>query len=145
MDRTDGWIGIDTGDFGQKYIRDVQKGMPFNDSVVSEIKCENTLEHIEDLLFVLNEFWRVLKPDGVLYMNVPDRRNDAAYKDPTHVRFFSLATFEYFQRKSPRHSEYGYYPWEILELNSDGKSIIARMKPKHKDNFDKFQRGEFKV
>ena len=87
-----GWIGIDvvktpTADI----VRDVTRGLPFDDSSVDEIYCDNVLEHIgpnADFLFVLNEFYRVLRPGGIATIIVPDGRSQAAWQDPTHQRAF---------------------------------------------------------
>lgn len=140
-----GCVGVDIADFGQEYIRDVEKGMPFANDSAEEIICEDTLEHLKDLIFVMNEFWRVLKPSGKLRIRIPDYRDEAAFKDPTHVRFFSLATLDYFERKSPRHSEYAIFPWKVLEKKTDGKAITATLEPVHKDHFRQFSKGNFKT
>jgi len=90
--RLDGWIGIDRVQTrATDIVRDVLRGLPFEDSSVDEILCDNFLEHIgpsEDLIFVLNEFYRVLKPEGIATIIVPDGRSQAAWQDPTHVRAF---------------------------------------------------------
>ena len=72
-------------------VRDLARGLPFEDSSVDEIYCDNVLEHIgpaEDFIFVLNEFYRVLKPGAVATIIVPDGRSQAAWQDPTHCRAF---------------------------------------------------------
>src|SRR5207245_9422533 len=72
-------------------VRDLARGLPFDDGTVSEILCDNVLEHVgpvEDFIFILNEFYRVLAPGGVATIIVPDGRSQAAWQDPTHVRAF---------------------------------------------------------
>jgi len=53
---------------------DVTKGLPFDDASVDYIYTSHMLEHLhkEDAIFVLKEFYRVLKPKGVLRVVVPD-------------------------------------------------------------------------
>lgn len=70
-------------------VRDIEKGLPFGDNSVDEIRCSHTLEHIHDLCFVLREFYRVCKNGAKITIIVP--LMDAS--DMTHVRFFNEHTF----------------------------------------------------
>ena len=45
--------------------------LPFGDQTVDTILCSEVLEHVPDPEKVLNEFARVLKPDGVLITTAP--------------------------------------------------------------------------
>jgi len=87
-----GWLGIDSvRTEATDIVRDITRGLPFADSSVAEIYCDNVLEHIgpnDDFVFVLNEFYRVLKPGGTAAIIVPDGRSQAAWQDPTHQRAF---------------------------------------------------------
>ena len=87
-----GWIGIDmVATAATDIVRDITRGLPFDDSSVDEIYCDNVLEHIgpnDDFIFVLNEFYRVLKSGGRATIIVPDGRSQAAWQDPTHQRAF---------------------------------------------------------
>lgn len=70
-------------------VCDIEKGLPFKDNSVDEIRCSHTLEHINNLLFVLREFYRVCKNGAKITIIVP--LMDAS--DMTHVRFFNEHTF----------------------------------------------------
>lgn len=70
-------------------VRDIEKGLPFDSNSVDEIKCSHTLEHINDLLFVLREFYRVCKNGAKITIIVPLRD----VSDMTHIRFFDKNTF----------------------------------------------------
>ena len=51
----------------------------------------------QDMLFaVMDEAWRVLKPDAWMTIIVPSGRSNRAFWDPTHRRFFMQETFLYF-------------------------------------------------
>jgi hypothetical protein len=68
------------------------------------------LEHIgpnEDFIFVLNEFYRVLKPCGVATIIVPDGRSQAAWQDPTHQRAFVPRSALYWNQDLPWPKLYG--------------------------------------
>src|SRR5437868_4749603 len=58
--RMEGWIGIDlVATEATDVVRDIRRGLPFDDDSVEEILCDNVLEHIgppEDFIFILNEF-----------------------------------------------------------------------------------------
>ena len=85
-----GFISIDIDPLTKPdIIRDIEKGLPFDDNSVDEIKCSHTLEHIKDLNFVLKEFYRVCKNGAKIIITVP--LMDAS--DMTHIRFFSKDTF----------------------------------------------------
>jgi len=70
-------------------VCDIEKGLPFEDDSVDEIRCSHTLEHISNILFVLREFYRVSKNGAKITIAVP--LMDAS--DMTHVRFFNEHTF----------------------------------------------------
>ena len=122
-------------------VRDVERGLPFCDNSAKAIKATSVLEHIEDLGFVMNECWRVLKPDGILWGTVPIAGTGPSFRDPTHKRFFAPSTFNYFcgesladpsQPKYPRYSVYGFLPWikVKVEIPDDGKHIYFELKPR---------------
>ncbi len=55
-----------TAEFG-----DLTETLPLEDGSVDYIMCQEGIEHIPDKLFVLREFNRVLKKDGVLLITTP--------------------------------------------------------------------------
>ncbi len=90
IDRVIGFLNVDIDESTKPdIVRDIEKGLPFEDNSVDEIKCAHTLEHINDLKFVITEFYRICKNDAIITIIVP--LMDAS--DMTHVRFFSKDTF----------------------------------------------------
>lgn len=85
-----GWIGIDLlAENNPDIVRDVCRGLPFSDNTVDEIRCSQVLEHIPtptDLLFVLDEMWRVCKKNALITISVPRVDSIGAWSEPTHVR-----------------------------------------------------------
>jgi len=51
---------------------DIMKGLPFGDGQFDYIFCLEVLEHVENPTFLLNQFERVLKDDGMLLLSVPN-------------------------------------------------------------------------
>lgn len=69
---------------------------PFVDNEFDEIYASHVLEHVDDLVRVMGELRRILKPDGRLVVRVPHFSCGVSYRDPTHRRLFSYHTFDYF-------------------------------------------------
>jgi predicted SAM-dependent methyltransferase len=93
------WIGIDlASDDPRCIIRDLKRGLPFENNSFGMVRAHNVLEHIpqEDYIFVWNEIHRVLKPEGYFDISVPNWKHPASVQDPTHVRFFAPESFQYF-------------------------------------------------
>jgi len=93
-------INIDILDLPETdIVTDLENGLSFlpNNSV-DEIHTVSFLEHISNLSFLMEEIFRVLKPNGILYVFVPHFSNPYFYSDPTHKRFFGLYTFSYFSK-----------------------------------------------
>ena len=83
-----GAIGIDRYPFpGVDVVRDLRRGLPFNDSIFDGVRAHHCLEHFtgDDLLFLVDEVWRVCKPGAKLEITVPDATSPNRYRDPTHV------------------------------------------------------------
>jgi len=71
--------------------------LPYGDNIFDKIVASQVLEHVVNFMPLMNELHRILKKDGILEVWVPYVRNyDHAFGDPTHVRYFDLKTFKYF-------------------------------------------------
>jgi len=56
------------------YLADITKTLPFADNYFSLLTSFDMLEHVEDDKKALQEFYRVLKPGGTLFLTVPAHR-----------------------------------------------------------------------
>ncbi len=116
--KREGFIGVDKfAIVNPDIVCDVEnEQLPFKDSSVAEIYSSHVFEHIVDIQTVMNECFRVLAPNGTITIRVPYWSSEGAFRDPTHVRFFSEKTFEYWRQNS----ECAYYasaaPFEIEEV-----------------------------
>src|SRR5690606_14103760 len=77
-------------------ICDLSCNLPFANNTFDLVFASHVLEHITNLDDMLGETSRVLKPKGKLQVSLPYAGSLRAFQDPTHVRFFTLKTFEYF-------------------------------------------------
>ena len=72
--------------------------LPFRTASVDRIRTHHCLEHLRDLVGVMEEVHRVLKAGGVLEVVVPHFGHIGFWRDPTHTRPFTYGTFDYFVR-----------------------------------------------
>lgn len=69
---------------------------PFKDSSFDEIYLDNALEHLNDVMRVMEELYRICRKGGLIKVIVPYFRSHWAYIDPTHKNFFTVDSFAYF-------------------------------------------------
>ncbi len=76
-------------------VGNLNDGLPFETDTFDEINCQHCLEHIEHRYgdFVMNEINRVLKPGGIVRIEVPYAWDDIAYEAAGHCRQFVLNSF----------------------------------------------------
>lgn len=105
--------------------------LPFRTNSVSQIICEHVLEHIVNYVPLLEELYRICKPGAKVRVMVPYFRYEAAYRDPTHVRFFTEHSFDYFQ-DGVEFSHYSEIRFDIrkVELRNTFKSSIRNLHKK---------------
>jgi predicted SAM-dependent methyltransferase len=81
-----GWINIDIFDSHADLSLDLRERWPFADASVSHVYSEHVFEHFElpdEVPHFLSEARRVLRPDGIFDVGVPDTEWPLdAYRDP---------------------------------------------------------------
>lgn len=119
-----GYLNVDYSDkCNPDYVYDITKlPYPKEWEECEEVRCDNLLEHLDGgvMIKVINEIKRILKPGGKLWIRVPllkldEEHLDGAFTDPTHRNFFTIGSFDYWDRKHFRHNmfgkDYGIKPW----------------------------------
>ena len=95
-----GWTNIDCNSNAMPdIVHDLNEGLPmYEDGSVDRIYARGILMLLDDPVFQLREWWRVLKPYGVLELRLPlvDLDLAAACNDPCHKHLWSRRTLEYF-------------------------------------------------
>ncbi|MBI3793697.1 MAG: methyltransferase domain-containing protein [Nitrospinae bacterium] len=81
---------------------------PFPNSSFNEIYMDNVLEHLDDVLRVMEEVHRISEPNGLVKVIVPYFRSPYAFLDPTHRHFFTVNSFAYFDPANPVCKRYDY-------------------------------------
>jgi len=77
------FIGLSLKPGNEQHIKhDVEHKIPLPDSCVDVYQSEDVFEHIElnRLPGIINEIYRVLKPNGVFRLSLPDYRCDILYE-----------------------------------------------------------------
>jgi len=80
-------------------VCDLQKGIPLRANTVIAVWGSHFIEHIPDTVAMMEEIYRVCKPDAIVEFKLPYFLSTSAFKDPTHVKFLNERTWEYFDKR----------------------------------------------
>jgi hypothetical protein len=101
-----GYINIDKDPrFSPDIVHDLEQfPWPFADGEVTEVVALHCLEHLgqttDVFLKIIQELYRVMAPNAVMYVAVPHHRSDYFTGDPTHVRPITIALFTLLSKKN---------------------------------------------
>jgi len=103
--------------FGAKAIP-----LPFPSMCVDKLLMSHLFEHIapEASIAVMDEIWRLMKPDGQALIVVPHGNSHGYMQDPTHQLPCNESTFAYWD---PEHASqlwqvYRPKPWKIARMHA---------------------------
>ena len=101
-------IGIDRNFFSRAdVIADINHlPYPFSDNSFDHIHCSHVIEHVEDVIGTMEEFHRIVRPGGTVYIVTPHYTDFSSFTDPTHRSHLSSYSFRYF---GENHGGFGYY------------------------------------
>jgi SAM-dependent methyltransferase len=104
-----GWVNLDVVRLpGVDVVHDLDVlPWPFADGAAVQVKGEDVFEHVSDPLGFMAECHRVLVPGGSLYLRTSYWQSENAYSDPTHQRFCTTRTFDYWCVGTEFHERYG--------------------------------------
>lgn len=102
-------VNVDIADIpGVDVVHDLDKApWPWEDGEAVVIRAYDVFEHVKDPLLFMQESWRVLQSDGLLVLHVNHWQSMNAFTDPTHVRFCTEETFDYWVEGTPLFDRYG--------------------------------------
>ena len=129
----EGWINVDKSkEVKTDKCFDVTHGLKiFDDESMIEVHSGCMIEQItdnKDFVFVLNEIWRVLHPDGEFNGYVPSADPKVMWQDPMDKRFFKEDTFKYLDKNEHYWQEfgkvYGFKGWSKVETEINEGGIL---------------------
>jgi predicted SAM-dependent methyltransferase len=83
---------------------------PFADGEFEYIEAEDVLEHVDNLIGIMQELHRILAPGGTLWIRGPHALYPLqAWRDPTHKRLFVPGTFDNWDPSTRDGKMYGHY------------------------------------
>lgn len=113
---------------------------PFPAETFSKIIASHVIEHLKPwlMLNVMNEAWRVMKPDGEFLISMPYAGSFGFWQDPTHTKAWNEATPAYFDPEYKNqhlqggglYAVYNPSPWRVVlnTWHSDGNTEVVLAK-----------------
>lgn len=104
-----GWVNVDLIDQpGVDVAHDLDVfPWPFGDGTADFIKAFDVYEHVDKPLEFMGECWRILEPGGGLYIHTAYWLNRNSYRDPTHKRYLTEESFDYWVPGTFLNERYG--------------------------------------
>lgn len=119
-----GWVNVDIVKLpGIQVVHNLMSfPWPFEDESAEYIKAKDIIEHLDHyarikdtsgsrptILAFIEECYRILKPNGILWIQTPSWQSDFLWIDPTHVRGFDIRSFDFFDPETDFGRSTGFY------------------------------------
>lgn len=124
-----GWVNVDVAkQEGVDVVHDLDVGpWPFEDQAAAAIEAWDVFEHVSDPILFITECHRVLQPFKYLHLHTPHYTSPDAFTDPTHRRFPTEHTFDYWipgRLLFDRHNKaYGGVSFDLVDMHMDQGSM----------------------
>lgn len=105
-----GAIGVDISeDTDVDVIHDLNVfPYPFSDNEFDYVYADNVIEHLDNVVKVMEELHRISKNHATIKIIVPFFRSHYAFIDPIHKHFFTVRSFDYFDPQKDFNRLYKY-------------------------------------
>ena len=132
-DKIPGAVGIDLVAGPQiDIVHDLDRTpWPVQTNTFDVIRLWSVMEHLRDLVAVMEEVHRVARPGAMVLIGTPHFSSANAYTDPTHVHFLSGRFLDYFVQGTEMSGHYGFYSkarFELLERRVTLSPFWARLR-----------------
>jgi len=132
-DKIPGAVGIDLVAGPQiDIVHDLDRmPWPVQTSAFDVIRLWSVMEHLHDLVAVMEEVHRVARPGAIVLIGTPHFSSANAYTDPTHVHFLSGRFLDYFVQGTEMSGHYGFYSkarFALLERRVTLSPFWARLR-----------------
>lgn len=92
----------------------VRRRLPFKDNRFDVVEAVHVVEHLEAVLPIFQELWRVTKPGGRMRALCPYGSSDDAWEDPTHKRPWTRGSWAPLDARYYWRTSYGYLgDWDL--------------------------------
>jgi len=97
--KTEDYLGIDRFDLpGVDIVADLNKGIPLRDNTVSRVYACHSLEHLDDLSFIMSELYRVCEHGAIVTIFAPYYLQSTNLGNPFHKHVFLETTFRAYTK-----------------------------------------------
>ncbi|WP_162009991.1 methyltransferase domain-containing protein [Paenibacillus xylanilyticus] len=92
-----GYLGLDRFQLpGVDIVADLNNGIPLEDNSVDIMLCSHSLEHFDDIYFIMEEIYRVSKHNSLIYVLAPYHMETVNFANFYHKQVFNESTFRFF-------------------------------------------------
>ncbi len=111
--KKEGYFGIDIHGYeGVDLVQDLRMTkLPFANEQLHELYASHFMEHLnfEEVIFLMNEAYRVLVVGGIFEIIVPHGMSYAGMADLSHKTYWTEDSFGYFTPEN-----IAYYDWNVI-------------------------------
>lgn len=102
------WVNVDRAELPDiDVVHDLDvTPWPWKDESAEQIAAQDVFEHVGNPIGFMTESHRVLRERGELYIKSPHFRHQDAFTDPTHRRFCTEFTWDYWIKGTVLHSDH---------------------------------------
>lgn len=75
----------------------IEDPLPLRNECADLVYMSHVIEHVTNLVGLMEDVYRVCKPGAAVEIVVPYYTSRGAFRDPTHVRYITEDTFQYFE------------------------------------------------
>lgn len=95
---------------------------PFRDNSFDRLQAVHVIEHLTDLIAAIEEFHRLVRPGGEVFLVTPHYTDFSSFCDPTHKHHLTSFSLRYFGADN---AGYGYYSAARFKENSVHVKLLA--------------------
>lgn len=94
---------------------------PFRSNSFDEVRAVHVIEHVADVIRAMEEFHRLARPGGRIFIVTPHYTDFSSFCDPTHRWHLNSYSFRYFGEDN---AGFGYYsPVRMREISTRVKLL----------------------
>ena len=107
--RVDGFVNVDMYDGdGIDIVHNLDvHPWPFFSGSVIEVMALDIYEHVDDPIGFMAELWRICQPGAPIRLRTTYWKSENSFTDPTHKRFLTERSFDYWDPSKEYHRRYG--------------------------------------